>query len=163
MENGAISTGRRLRALKSISWLTGRQVQRLAAALTPSRVEKGGIIFDERSSSRSAYILISGIARITCRNRKAERVMVIMVAPGMIPGLPLAVPGIKYFFRCEAVTACQIGTVDFQTYIEIALGIASDDFKRMASNYLVRWDLVQLRCSNFMGCTLVERLALVLL
>jgi CRP-like cAMP-binding protein len=73
------------------------------------------------------------------------------------------VPGIKYNFRCEAVTPCQIGTVDFQKFIEISLGIASSDFKRMASNYLVRWDLVQLRCSNFMGCTLMERLALALL
>ena len=163
MNTTAVSINRNLKALKTISWLTGRQIQRLAAALTPSRVEKGSIVFDERTSADSAYILLSGIARITCRNRKGDRIMVIMVAPGMIPGLPLSVPGIKYYFRCEAITACQIGTVDFQTYIEIALGIASDDFKRMASNYLVRWDLVQLRCSNFMGCTLVERLALVLL
>jgi CRP-like cAMP-binding protein len=155
--------GRSLRALKNISWLTRRQVHRLVGALTVSRVAKRSVIFDEHNSADSVYILLSGVARITCRNRKGERIMVIMVAPGMIPGFPLAVPGIKYNFRCEAVTACQIGTVDFQTFIEISLGIASSDFKRMATNYLVRWDLVQLRCSNFMGCTLAERLALVLL
>lgn len=155
--------GRSLRALKNISWLTRRQMHRLAAALTLSRFSKKSIIFDEGNSADSAYILLSGIARITCRNRKGERTMVIMVAPGMIPGFPLAVPGIKYNFRCEAVTLCQIGTVDFQKFIEISLGIESNNFKRMADNYLVRWDLVQLRCSNFMGCTLVERLALALL
>jgi hypothetical protein len=33
----------------------------------------------------------------------------------------------------------------------------------MASSYLGRWDLVQLRCANFMGCSLEERLALILL
>ena len=33
----------------------------------------------------------------------------------------------------------------------------------MAANYVGRWDLVQLRCSNFMSCTLAERLALILL
>jgi CRP-like cAMP-binding protein len=163
MSPTAVSTDRSLRALKNISWLTRRQVHKLAGALTLSRRDKGSTIFDERDSADSAYILLSGIARITCRNRKGERTMVIMVAPGMIPGFPLAVPGIKYNFRCEAVTPCQIGTVDFQTFIEISLGIASNDFKRMADNYLVRWDLVQLRCSNFMGCTLVERLALALL
>jgi CRP-like cAMP-binding protein len=107
--------------------------------------------------------LLSGIARITCRDRKGERTMVIMLAPGMLPGFPLAVPGIKCNLRCEAVTACQIGTVDFQTFMEICLGIASIDFKRMAANYLVRWDLVQLRCSNLMGGMLVERVALALL
>jgi len=66
------------------------------------------------------------------------------------PRFPLAVPGIKYNLRCEAVTPCQIGTVDFHKFIEISLGIESND-KRMVDNYLVRWDLVQLRCSNFMG------------
>lgn len=163
MNTRAVSTDRSLRALKNISWLNKHQIHRLAGALTLHRLDKGSTIFDERDSADSAYILLSGIARISCRNRKGERIMVIMVAPGMIPGFPLAVPGIKYNFRCEAVTACQIGTVDFKAFIEISLGIASTDFKRMASNYLVRWDLVQLRCSNFMGCTLVERLALALL
>jgi CRP-like cAMP-binding protein len=163
MSTTAASTGRGLRALKNISWLNRRQIQRLAGALTVNRLAKGSIVFDEGNSTDSAYILLSGIARITCRNRKGERIMVIMVAPGMIPGFPLAVPGIKYSFRCEAVTACQIGTVDFQNFIEISLGIGSSDFKRMADIYLVRWDLVQLRCSNFMGCSLVERLALALL
>src|SRR6202158_3734861 len=154
---------RRLRGLKNISWLTPRQLTRLVKALTLSRIEKRGIIFDEKHSPESAYVLLSGIARITCRNRKGERTLVIMVAPGMIPGFPPPVAGISYNFRCEAVTECQIGTVDLETFIEIALGIASADFKRMAASYSGRWDLVQLRCSNFMSCTLEERVALILL
>ncbi len=107
--------------------------------------------------------MISGVARITCRNRKGDRTLVIMVAPGMIPGFPPPVPGISYNFRCEAITACQIGTIDLEAFIEISLGIASADFKRMAVSYLGRWDLVQLRCANFMSCTLEERVALILL
>jgi CRP-like cAMP-binding protein len=154
---------RRLRGLRSISWLTPRRLNRLADVLIMSRVEKRGIIFDQKRSPESAYILLSGVARITCRNRKGDRTLVIMVAPGMIPGVPPAVSGIKYDFRCEAVTDCQIGTVSLVTFIEIALGIASADFKRMATSYSGRWDLVQLRCSNFMGCTLEERVALILL
>jgi CRP-like cAMP-binding protein len=144
---------RRLRGLKNISWLTTRQLNRLADAIELSRTEKRGIIFDEKSSSESAYVLLSGVART----------LVIMVAPGMIPGVPPAFAGIKYSFRCEAVTECQIGTVSLATFIEIALGIASADFKRMAASYSGRWDLVQLRCSNFMGCSLEERVALILL
>jgi len=35
--------------------------------------------------------------------------------------------------------------------------------KRIATSYYGRWDPVQLRCSNFMGCTLEERVALTLL
>src|SRR5580700_4065450 len=33
----------------------------------------------------------------------------------------------------------------------------------MVVSYLGRWDLVQLRCANFMSCMLEERLALILL
>ena len=72
-------------------------------------------------------------------------------------------PGSNIDFRCEAITDCQIGTVTLATFIEIALGIASADFKSMAASYSGRWDLVQLRCANFMACTLEERVALILL
>src|SRR5271170_7026368 len=152
-----------LRGLKNISWLTSRQRSRLADALKMRRVEKRGIIFAEKHSPEAAYVLLSGVARITCDNRNGDRSLVIMVAPGMIPGFPPAVTGIRYNFRCEAVTDCQIGTVTLDTFIEIALGITSVDFKCMAASYAGRWDLVQLRCSNFMGCTLEERVALILL
>jgi CRP-like cAMP-binding protein len=158
-----VSGIRRLRGLKNISWLTSRQLNRLVDALTLSGVKKRGVIFDEKQSPESAYLLLSGVARITCRNRKGNRTLVIMVAPGMIPGFPPSVAGIRYNFRCEAVTECQIGAVTLETFIEIALGIASEDFKRMAGSYSGRWDLVQLRCANFMSCTLEERVALILL
>jgi CRP/FNR family transcriptional regulator len=152
-----------MRGLKNISWLTSRQLKRLADALTTRRIEKHGIVFDKRQTPEVAYVLLSGVARITCRNRKGERTLVILVAPGMIPGVPRPAKGVVYNFSCEAVTACQIGTVTLSQFIEIALGIASADFKSMAASYSGRWDLVQLRCSNFMACTLEERVALILL
>lgn len=153
----------RLRGLKNISWLTARQASRLADVLTVTEVEKRGIISDEKHSPEFAYLLLSGIARVTCRNRRGQRTLVIMVAPGMIPGFPPPVTGISYNFRCEAVTHCRIGAVQLDTFLDISLGIASTDFKRMAISYFGRWDLVQLRCANFMGCTLEERVALILL
>jgi DNA-binding MarR family transcriptional regulator len=73
------------------------------------------------------------------------------------------VVGINYNFCCEAVTNCHVGTLDWNEFIEICLGIGSADFKRLAANYVGRWDLVQLRCLNFMSCSLGERLALILL
>ena len=154
---------RKLRGLSNIAWLTPRQLNRISDALTVSRVERRSIVFDDKQSSESAYVLLSGVARITCRNRKGDRTLVIMVAPGMIPGFPPPVSGIMYNFRCEAVTDCQIGAVALKTFIEIALGTGSADFKRMAASYSGRWDLVQLRCANFMSCTLEERVALILL
>jgi len=163
MAAGRASARQMLASLKNISWLTARQLDNLSSALTVSAVEKYGIIFDEQSAPDSVYILLAGVARITCRNRKGDRTTVIMVAPGIVPGFPPPVPGFRYNFRCEAVTPCRIGAIEVESLIEISLGIASADFKRMAASYLGRWDLVQLRCANFMSCTLEERLALLLL
>ncbi len=157
------SAVRRLRGLGNISWLTSRQLDKLAGALIVSSVERRGVISEDKNTNGSAYVLLSGVARISCRNRKGLRRLLMMVAPGMVPGFPPRVVGITYDFRCEAVTNCQVGTIPLEKLIEISLGIDSEDFKRMANSYLGRWDLVQLRCSNFMSCTLEERLALILL
>ncbi len=157
------SGARNLQGLKNIAWLTAHQLEKLSAALTVSMFEKHAIIFDEKYSREFAYILLRGVARITCRNRKGQRRLVTMVAPGLIPGFPPPVPGISYNFRCEAVTVCRTGTVDLGSFVKISLGVASADFKRLAASYMGRWDLVQLRCANFMSCTLEERLALILL
>jgi hypothetical protein len=154
---------RRLEGLKNISWLTARQLDKVLDALTVTTLEKRAIIFDEKDSSDLAHLLLAGVARITCRNRKGQRTAVIMVAPGLIPCFPRPVAGISYDFRCEAVLPCQIGTVELESLIEISLGIASADFRRMATSYLGGWGLVQIRCANFMSCTLDERLALSLL
>ncbi len=58
--------------LKNISWLSAQRVERLARALIVRTVEKREIIFDEKNVPESVYILLSGIARITCRNRKGS-------------------------------------------------------------------------------------------
>ena len=163
MSTARASAVRRLRGLGNISWLTSRQLDKLAGALIVSSVEKHSVISEEKNTGEIAYVLLSGVARISCRNRKGLRALLMMVAPGMVPGFPPRVVGITYDFRCEAVTNCQVGTIALEKLIEISLGIDSEDFKRMANSYLGRWDLVQLRCSNFMSCTLEERLALILL
>lgn len=89
--------------------------------------------------------------------------MVIMLSPGLIPAFPAAVAGITYNFRCEAVTSCQVGTIALNSFMKICLGIGSAAFQQMAGSFLGRWDRVHLRCANLIGCTLVERLALILL
>ena len=154
---------RSLKGLANISWLSTEQLEKLAAALTVTRHEKRGTVFSDKFPSDTAYILLSGLARITCDRRKGRRTMAIILAPGLIPAFPVAVAGITYNFRCEAVTSCQIGTIEMNRFINICLGIESMAFEHMAAGFIGRWDRVHLRCSNLIGCTLEERLALVLL
>jgi hypothetical protein len=46
---------RKLKGLKNISWLTTRQLNKLAAALSVDGVERRTQIFDERDSSDNVY------------------------------------------------------------------------------------------------------------
>jgi len=154
---------RRLKALANISWLTTAQLEKLASALTLTGHRKRGTIFTDKSSSESAYILLSGVARITCDNRKGRRKMVILLSPGLIPAFPTAVAGVTYDFRCEAVTSCQVGTIELNDFVKICLGVESALFQQMAASFLGRWDRVHLRCANLIRFTLEERLALILL
>ncbi len=154
---------RGLRALANISWLTTRQLEALAGSMTVTRHEKRSTIFSDKSSSESAYILFSGVARITCDNRKGRRTTVIILSPGLVPAFPNVVAGITYNFRCEAVTSCEVATIGLNSFMKICLGIGSAAFKLMSDSFLGRWDRVHLRCSNLIGCTLEERLVLVLL
>ncbi len=154
---------RRLKALANISWLTTAQLEKLASALTLTGHGKRSTIFTDKSSPESAYILLSGVARITCDNRKGRRKMVILLSPGLIPAFPTAVAGVTYDFRCEAVTSCQVGTIELNNFVKICLGVESALFQQMAASFLGRWDRVHLRCANLIRCTLEERLALILL
>ena len=152
-----------LGALANISWLASGQLEKVANALTVTRYEKRSTIFSDKSPSESAYILLTGVARITCDNRKGRRTLVIMLSPGLIPEFPTAVPSITYNFRCEAVTNCEVGKIELDSFVKICLGIGSAAFKQMSASFSGRWDRVHLRSSNLIGCTLEERLALALL
>src|SRR5260221_7820658 len=157
MTTTSVSGVQKLRGLKNLSWLTLPQLKKLTAAMTMSRIEKRGIVFDQKDSLDSAYVLVTGIARITCRTRKGAVGLLVMVVPGLMPAFPPPISELKYNFRCEAVTDCEVGTVPVEALVQIALGITSAAFRSMAASYFGRWDLVQLRCANFMSLSLKER------
>ena len=68
-----------------LAWLTPRQLNKLAGALVVSKVEKRGVISEEKNSPEFVYVLLSGVARITCRNRKGMRTLLMRVAHDGIP------------------------------------------------------------------------------
>src|SRR5260370_32325701 len=91
---------RRLRGLGNISWLTSRQLDKLAGALTVSIVERPGVLSEEKNSADLAYVLLAGVARITCLNRKRPRNVLLTLAPRMIPRFPPTVVRINYHSPC---------------------------------------------------------------
>ncbi len=84
---------RLLRSLESLSWVSPRQLRQLAASLSVGNIGHNDVIFSEvEEPGAQVYVLLSGVARLTCLNIRKERILVTLIAPGVIPDLPFLVP-----------------------------------------------------------------------
>jgi hypothetical protein len=105
----------RLSRLKVLSWLSPSELKLLASALSLSNYKRHALILRDAALARDAHILLAGIARITYRNARNERVTVALLASGPIPDFP-ALPLSKSGFQCEAYNDCRVGTVSWADF-----------------------------------------------
>jgi CRP/FNR family transcriptional regulator, cyclic AMP receptor protein len=152
----------RLSRLKALSWLSQPELALLVGALALANYKRHSVILREAALARDAHILLSGIARITCRTARNERVTVAMLAPGPIPEFP-ALPLSQSEFRCEAYNDCRVGTVSWDDFDGITANAPESAFKQFHRNDLKQWYRLLLRSSSFLNLGLHERIAIALL
>jgi hypothetical protein len=105
----------RLSRLKPLSWLSPSELKLLVSALSLSNYKRNALILRDVALAQGPHILISGIARITCRTARNQRVTVALLAPGPIPDFP-ALPLSQSGFQCEAYNDCRVGTVSWADF-----------------------------------------------
>ena len=155
---------RLLRSLESLSWVSPRQLRQLAASLSVGNVGHNDVIFSEvEEPGAQVYVLLSGVARLTCLNIRKERILVTLIAPGVIPDLPFLVPKIDCRFQCDAFTDCRVGKIRSQDFMQVVLGAKSADFRKLSAKIVAHWSQLLMRCSNLFRFRLHERLAIALL
>jgi len=152
----------RLSRLKVLSWLSPSELTLLARALAVANYKRHAVILREGALAQDAHILLSGIARITCRNARNERVTVALLAPGPIPEFP-ALPLSKSGFQCEAYNDCRVGTVSWSDFDSITPNAHDSAFRQFHRNDLKQWYRLLLRSSSFLNLGLHERIAIALL
>ena len=152
----------RLSRLKALSWLSPAELTLLVGALALANYKRHSVILREVALAQDAHILLAGIARITCRNARNERVTVAMLAPGPIPEFP-ALPLSQSGFQCEAYNDCRVGTVSWADFGGITPNAPESAFKQFHSNDLKQWYRLLLRSSSFLNLGLHERIAIALL
>lgn len=152
----------RLGRLKSLSWLSQPELALLVSALTFTNHKRHAVILREVALAHDAHILLSGIARITCRNARGERVTVALLAPGPIPQFP-ATPVSQSGFQCEAYNDCRLGTVSWDDFDRITANDSESAFKHFHINDMKLWYRLLLRSSSFLNLGLHERIAVALL
>jgi Crp-like helix-turn-helix domain len=152
----------RLSRLKALSWLSPSELKLLVSALSVANYKRNALILRDVSLAEGAHILISGIARITCRTAQNQRVTVALLAPGPIPDFP-ALPQNRSGFQCEAYNDCRVGTVSWADFGGITPDAPDSAFRQFHSNDLKHWYRLLLRSSSFMNLGLHERIAIALL
>jgi hypothetical protein len=123
----------RLSRLKALSWLSQAELTLLVGALALANYKRHSVILRDVALAHDAHILLAGIARITCRNARNERVTVAMLAPGPIPEFP-ALPLSQSGFQCEAYNDCRVGTVSWDDFDGITANSSESAFKQFHRN-----------------------------
>jgi len=153
-----------LSGLEGLSWVSPKQLHRLATSLSFSNCGRNDVIFSEMEErGTQVCILLSGVARLTCLNSRKERVLVTLIAPGVIPDLPFLIPKIDCRFQCDAFTDCRVGRIRSHDFMQIVLGVQLPDFRKLSANAVAHWSQLLMRCSNLFRFRLHERLAITLL
>ncbi|MGA7869473.1 MAG: Crp/Fnr family transcriptional regulator [Candidatus Binatus sp.] len=152
----------RLSRLKSLSWLSPSELTLLVGSLALANYKRHSVILRDVALARDAHILLAGVARITCRNTRNERVTVAMLAPVPIPEFP-ALPLSQSGFQCEAYNDCRVGTVSWDDFDGITVNASESAFKQFHRNDLKQWYRLLLRSSSFLNLGLHERIGIALL
>ena len=151
-----------LSRLKALSWLSASERGLLAKELVLADFKRPQIILYETALASDAHILLKGIARITRRNARGERVTVALLPPGPIPAFP-SLPLSRFDFRCEAYDHCRVGSLSWNAFSGIRVNSSESAFRKFHQNDLQQWYRLLLRSSSFLNLDLHERIAITLL
>jgi CRP-like cAMP-binding protein len=144
--------------LKTLSWMSPDQLERLFRGAKAVRVKRPHTIFTEGEASSHVYIMLSGVAKLSILNRE-ERVLVGLVGPGEIFGVSSLLPGAIRPFRCDAFTDCTVAIVEPEVFVGTTLNVQREALSRVLDVTVGRWWTMLVRYANFVGLGLRERLA----
>ena len=151
----------KLRRLKAFSWLSASELRLLAAALATANFKRSQVILPQATLASEAHILLKGIARLTYRKARGERVTIALLAPGPIPEFP-SVSLSQFDFRYEGYSDCRVGSLGWNDFNGITVHGAESAFKKFHESDLRRWYRLLLRSFGFLNLALHDRIALTL-
>jgi len=163
MNERNIFDARSLQKLGSLSSLTPAQLERLAASMSVKKIQRKEKIFDKGELANVAYLLLSGIVRISWVNQQERRVLVSLLPPGEFFGLGFLFPQKRQPFRSDAFSDCTVGVLKPETLVDILMGVSFEGYLRSIAVTMGRMWGMCLRCVRGMGINLRKRVALELL
>ena len=149
--------------LQGLAGLSSRKLEALRARMRIRQFSKRSVVYKEGESDDAVYIVLSGIARLVCLNRKGERNLLEVLGPGDVIEIPSLLPDIHHKLTCETFTDCQIGLIGPTALVEGIVGIPFREFNEALNLTMGRWWTLLERHSNFLRQTVREKIMLALL
>jgi CRP-like cAMP-binding protein len=109
--------------------LPDAKFSRLAGAMSIWRFQRRERIYAQGETSRSLYILLRGVARLSGHNKARQLVLMTLISPGDLFGVSALLPEAVHQLQCDAFTDCAVARIDPQDFVDIMLGITLDDFQ----------------------------------
>lgn len=150
-----------LRKLKALKGLSSHKLYEMHAKMKVRSFARRSAIY-QGDQTRMAYLILVGVAKLTCLNRKGRRNLLEVLGPGDMIEIPSLLPDTHHHVTCEAFTDCEVGLFNPRELIEGVVGISSRDFKEALNLTVERWWHLLERQSNFLNQTVEERVALAL-
>jgi CRP/FNR family cyclic AMP-dependent transcriptional regulator len=151
-----------LAKLQGLAGLSSRKLEALRARMRVRQFSKRSVVYQEGESDDAVYIVLSGIARLVCLNRKRERNLLEVLGPGDVIEIPSLLPDIHHKLTCETFTDCQIGSIGPTALVEGIVGIPFREFNEALNLTMGRWWTLLERHSNFLRQTVREKIMLAL-
>jgi CRP-like cAMP-binding protein len=149
--------------LRGLAGLPRRKLQILADRVVIRTFARDVVIHEAGQARHYMYILFSGIARLTCVNRKGNRVLLEVLGPGDVVAVPSLLPYVRSDLRFRAFTDCQIGLLTAKRLVQDIVGLPFGHFNHAHGLTCGRWWQLLMRHSVFMEQSLQERVSLALL
>lgn len=152
-----------LARLTGLAGLPLRKLEALRARMRVLRFSKRSIIYEEGSSEHVVYVVLAGIARLTCLSRNRKRNLLEVLGPGDVIEIPSLLPDIHHNLRCDAFTNCEIGLISPSKLVEGVVGISLRDFNEALNLTVGRWWRLLERHSNFLSQSIREKITITFL
>jgi CRP/FNR family transcriptional regulator, cyclic AMP receptor protein len=145
-----------------VAELRARQLAALNSRMSVREFSRRTTIYREDQAEMATYILIAGIAKLTCLNRSGKRNLLEVLGPGDVIEIPSLLPDIHHNLSFEAFSDCQLGLISPKELVEGIIGIPFREFSQALNLTVDRWWRLLERHSNFLNQSVRERVALAL-
>jgi CRP/FNR family cyclic AMP-dependent transcriptional regulator len=151
---------RSLRGLAAMKRLKPEQREKLQRRLQPREYRRGEVIYQPEEESRSIYVVLAGVVRLSIPSPSGRRVLLNLLPAGEILGhTALVDASFPRVFEAAAYTDVRVGRVSSEDFLDALAGPNAREVGELVAFVTERWITLVLRLARFLAQDLRGRVA----